>query len=102
MLVFKEISFVIVMLFFAVLITLNFAYAASPSGPGLGNVDNVLQSIVTMMTGRTARLIATICVAAVGIGWMAGFIDLRKTSYCILGIGIVFGAPSVVGKLMGT
>ncbi|WP_455478039.1 TrbC/VirB2 family protein [Bartonella sp. B10] len=97
---FKNSNFVVMVLLFMVLIALSPAYASS--GSGLGNVDGVLKNIVDMMTGTTARLIATICVAAVGIGWMSGFIDLRKAAYCTLGIGIVFGASSLVTKLMGT
>lgn len=89
------------MLLLTALIVSNPSYAAS-AGSGLGKIDDVLQSVVDMMTGGTARLIAIICVAAVGIGWMYGFIDLRKAAYCIIGIGIVFGAPTLVGKLMGT
>ncbi|AGF76299.1 TrbC/VirB2 family protein [Bartonella vinsonii] len=101
----RNIIFVVIMLLLTALVVLDPSYAASTAASGansLGNVDNVLQSIVTMMTGNTARLIAIICVAAVGIGWMYGFIDLRKAAYCIIGIGIVFGAPALVGKLVGS
>ncbi|EJF78999.1 TrbC/VirB2 family protein [Bartonella doshiae] len=99
----RNIIFIVIMLLVAVLVISNpsFAAAAVSNSSGLGKVDSVLQSIVNMMTGSTARLIAIICVAAVGIGWMSGFIDLRKAAYCILGIGIVFGAPALVGSLMG-
>lgn len=98
----KNIIFIVIMLLFTALIIAHPSYAAPASGGGLGNVDNVLQNIVDMMTGKTARLIAIICVAAVGIGWMYGFIDLRKAAYCLIGIGVAFGAPSLVGKLVGT
>ncbi|WP_455481754.1 TrbC/VirB2 family protein [Bartonella sp. B35(2025)] len=98
---FKNTNFIVMVLLLTVLIALSPAFAA-PAGSGLGNVDSVLKNIVDMITGTTARLIATICVAAVGIGWMSGFIDLRKAAYCTLGIGIVFGASSLVTKLMGS
>ncbi|WP_332066260.1 TrbC/VirB2 family protein [Bartonella sp. CB189] len=97
----KNIGFIVIMLLLTALIASNPTYAATTPG-SFGNVDNVLENIVSMMTGATAKLMAIICVAAVGIGWMYGFIDLRKTAYCILGIGIVFGAPNLVGKLMGS
>lgn len=93
------------MLLLTAVVVFNPSYAASAASggaSGLGNIDTVLQNIVAMMTGSTARLIAIICVCAVGIGWMYGFIDLRKAAYCIIGIGIVFGAPALVGKLVGT
>ncbi|CDO40660.1 TrbC/VirB2 family protein [Bartonella henselae] len=97
----RNIILIIIMLLLTGLVVSDPSYAATTSANSLGNVDNVLQSIVTMMTGNTARLIAIICVAAVGIGWMYGFIDLRKAAYCIIGIGIVFGAPALVSKLVG-
>ncbi|WP_175868934.1 TrbC/VirB2 family protein [Bartonella gabonensis] len=100
---FQNIIFIITMLFFTAVFVSDLSYAAtSTGGSGFGNLDGVLGNIVTMMTGSTARLIAIICVAAVGIGWMYGFIDLRKAAYCIIGIGIVFGAPTLVTKLAGT
>ncbi|KEC54033.1 TrbC/VirB2 family protein [Bartonella koehlerae] len=99
----RNIIFIVVMLLLTALVVSDPSYGATATGSasGLGNVDTVLDSIVKMMTGNTARLIAIICVAAVGIGWMYGFIDLRKAAYCIIGIGIVFGAPALVGKLVG-
>ncbi|ALE03001.1 TrbC/VirB2 family protein [Bartonella ancashensis] len=95
--VYRNANFIIAVLFFTMLIVVSPAYAAN----GLGNVDSVLEAIVKMMTGNTAKLIATVCIAVVGIGWMSGFIDLRKAAYCILGIGIAFGAPSLVNSLVG-
>ncbi len=101
---FQNIIFIVTMLLFTAVFVSDFSYAATTTGGGggLGNLDGVLGNIVTMMTGPTAKLIAIICVAAVGIGWMYGFIDLRKAAYCVLGIAIVFGAPALVGKLAGT
>lgn len=96
----NNIIFIIITLLLTALVVTDPSYAAATTN-GLGNVDDVLQNIVNMMTGTTAKLIAIICVAAVGIGWMYGFIDLRKAAYCIIGIGIVFGAPTLVSKLMG-
>ncbi|WP_375621557.1 TrbC/VirB2 family protein [Bartonella sp. AA97HXZ] len=100
---FQNIIFIVTMLLFTAVFVSDLSYASSTTGGGgLGNLDGVLGNIVTMMTGPTAKLIAIICVAAVGIGWMYGFIDLRKAAYCVLGIAIVFGAPALVGKLAGT
>ncbi|GAA5102687.1 TrbC/VirB2 family protein [Bartonella acomydis] len=95
--------FIIIMLLLTAFVILDPSYAAtSTTTSGLGNIDNVLQNIVDMMTGNTAKLIAILCVAAVGIAWMYGFFDLRKAAFVIIGIGIVFGAPALVGKLMGS
>ncbi|MBB4076867.1 type IV secretion system protein VirB2 [Bartonella fuyuanensis] len=99
----ENIIFIVIMLLFTAFLVSDPSYAASASSGGsLGNLDGVLGNIVTMMTGPTAKLIAIICVAAVGIGWMYGFIDLRKAAYCVLGIAIVFGAPALVSKLAST
>ncbi|AQX27872.1 MULTISPECIES: TrbC/VirB2 family protein [unclassified Bartonella] len=97
----SKICFIITTLFFTMLVMLNPAYADTAVS-GLGTLDTVLQAIVGMITGNTAKLIATICVAIVGIGWMYGVIDLRKAAYCVLGIGIVFGASAFVTLLKGT
>ncbi len=100
---FQNIIFIVTMLLFTAVFVSDLSYAApTASGGGLGNLDGVLGNIVAMMTGATAKLIAIICVAAVGIGWMYGFIDLRKAAYCVLGIAIVFGAPTLVSKLAST
>ncbi|WP_208441194.1 TrbC/VirB2 family protein [Bartonella raoultii] len=100
---FQNIIFIVTMLLLTAVFVSDPSFAApAPSGGGFGNLDGVLGNIVTTMTGTTAKLIAIICVAAVGIGWMYGFIDLRKAAYCVLGIAIVFGAPALVAKLAGT
>ncbi|MCL6230361.1 TrbC/VirB2 family protein [Bartonella bilalgolemii] len=96
----KNIYCIAFTLLLTMFVLLSPAYANATAG-GMGNLDTVLRNIVTMMTGTTAKLIATICVAAVGIGWMYGVIDLRKAAYCVLGIGIVFGASALVNLLMG-
>ncbi|WP_375636380.1 MULTISPECIES: TrbC/VirB2 family protein [unclassified Bartonella] len=101
----QNIIFIVIMtmLLFTALLVSDPSYAApAADGSGFAKLEGVLGSIVTMMTGPTAKLIAIICVAAVGIGWMYGFIDLRKAAYCVLGIAIVFGAPTLVGKLAST
>ncbi|TKT75688.1 TrbC/VirB2 family protein [Aquamicrobium sp. LC103] len=64
-------------------------------------VENVLQNIVDMLQGNVTRLLAIIAVIIVGITWMFGFMDLRKAAYCVLGIGIAFGAHEVVNGLAG-
>ncbi|UTO28061.1 TrbC/VirB2 family protein [Bartonella harrusi] len=98
-----NIMFIVIMLLLTTIVVWDPSYAAAAGTDtgGLGKLDGVLQNIVTMMTGTTAKLIAIICVVAVGIGWMYGFIDLRKAAYCIIGIGIVFGASALVDKLTG-
>ncbi|ACP22479.1 VirB2 type IV secretion protein (plasmid) [Sinorhizobium fredii NGR234] len=66
-----------------------------------GGIESVLQNIVDMLTGNVAKLLATIAVIIVGIAWMFGYLDLRKTAYVVLGIGIIFGASEIVSTISG-
>lgn len=66
-----------------------------------GGIESVLQNIVNMLQGNVARLLAIIAVIIVGIAWMFGYLDLRKAAYCVLGIGIIFGAAEIVNALAG-
>ncbi|MAL56304.1 MAG: type IV secretion system protein VirB2, partial [Brevundimonas sp.] len=42
------------------------------------NVEGLLQNVVDMLTGNTARLLAVLAVVVVGILWMFGLFDLRR------------------------
>lgn len=68
---------------------------------GGGGIEHVLQQIVTMLTGNVAKLLATIAVIIVGIAWMFGHMDARKAGWLILGIGVVFGASTLVNMIAG-
>lgn len=81
---------------------LVFALAVEPAFAQGAGVEGVLQNIVTMLTGNTAKLLATIAVIVTGIAWMFGYLDLRKAAYVVLGIAIVFGAPQIVSMLSGS
>lgn len=50
------------------------------------NVEGLLQNVVDMLTGNTARLLAILAVVIVGILWMFGLFDLRRAAIVILGI----------------
>jgi len=70
------------------------AYAAG------GGVEKVLQNIVELLTGNTARLLAIIAVIIVGIGWAFGRIDMKYAGGVVVGLAVVFGASDIVGMLM--
>lgn len=72
-----------------------------PSFAQSGGIESVLQNIVTMLTGNVAKLLAIIAVIIVGIAWMFGYLDLRKAAFCVLGIGIIFGATEIVNTISG-
>lgn len=65
------------------------------------NVEGLLQNVVDLLTGNTARLLAVIAVVVVGILWMFGLFDLRRAGIVVLGIIVVFGAAEIVDLLTG-
>lgn len=65
------------------------------------NVEGLLQNVVDLLTGATARLLAIIAVIVVGILWMFGLFDLRRAAIVVLGIIVVFGAAEIVNMLTG-
>ena len=78
----------------ATLMTVQPAFASA-------NVEGLLQNVVDMLTGNTARLLAILAVVIVGILWMFGLFDLRRAAIVILGIVVVFGAAEIVGLITG-
>lgn len=73
------------------------AYAAG--GPAAW--EKALQTIVDYMTGNTGRLLATIAVAALGYGAYTGRISWSRAITVAIGIGIVFGAATIVDLFAG-
>ena len=65
------------------------------------NVEGLLQNVVDMLTGNTARLLAVLAVVVVGILWMFGLFDLRRAAIVVLGIVVVFGAAEIVSLITG-
>jgi len=74
--------------------------AASPAFAS-ANVEGLLQNVVDMLTGNTARLLAVLAVVIVGILWMFGLFDLRRAAIVVLGIVVVFGAAEIVNLITG-
>lgn len=65
------------------------------------NIEGLLQNVVDMLTGNTARLLAVLAVVVVGILWMFGMFDLRRAAIVVLGIIVVFGAAEIVNLITG-
>lgn len=63
------------------------------------NIEGLLQNVVDMLTGSTARLLAVLAVVVVGILWMFGLFDLRRAAIVVLGIIVVFGAAEIVNLI---
>jgi type IV secretion system protein VirB2 len=81
-------------------LTLTLAFgAAFPAAAQ--DVETLLQNVVDLLTGNTARLLAVIAVVVVGILWMFGLFDLRRAGVVVLGVIVVFGAAEIVDLLTG-
>lgn len=65
------------------------------------DIEGLLQNVVDMLTGNTARLLAVLAVVVVGILWMFGLFDLRRAAIVVLGIIVVFGAAEIVNLITG-
>nr|WP_314434001.1 TrbC/VirB2 family protein [uncultured Brevundimonas sp.] len=79
---------------------LTLAFSAQPALAS-ANVEGLLQNVVDMLTGNTARLLAILAVVVVGILWMFGLFDLRRAAIVVLGIVVVFGAAEIVNLITG-
>ena len=79
------------------------AVSLAAAGPAFAsaNVEGLLQNVVDMLTGNTARLLAILAVVVVGILWMFGLFDLRRAAIVVLGIVVVFGAAEIVNLITG-
>lgn len=67
-----------------------------------GPVQKVFQAIVDFIDGPFGRLFATIAVMGLGFLAFAGRLSWFLAGGVILGIGLVFGAPSIVEELIST
>ena len=83
--------------------TVALAVSLLAVGPAFAqaNVESLLQNVVDLLTGNTARLLAVLAVVVVGILWMFGLFDLRRAAIVVLGIIVVFGAAEIVNLITG-
>lgn len=83
--------------------TIAAVFALSSATPAAAqDVESLLQNVVDLLTGNTARLLAIIAVVVVGVLWMFGLFDLRRAATVVLGIVVVFGAAEIVTMLTGS
>lgn len=68
---------------------------------GAQEFSGVLQNIVDMLTGDTARLLAVLGVIITGFLWIFGYLDLRRCAIVVAGIVILFSAEEIVGMITG-
>lgn len=71
-------------------------------GGAFAPIQTVFQAIVDFISGPIGRLFAIIAVMALGFLAFAGRLSWFFAGGVILGIGLVFGAPSIVDELIST
>lgn len=69
------------------------------AGGDIPTITAALQSLVDILTGTAARLMAIIAIAAVGYLWLTGRLSLKHAVIVGLSVGIIFGAPTIAGML---
>lgn len=83
---------------YAVLLLPSGALAASVSSTASG-LESVLCSIVNWFTGPIGAGIATIAIIVIGVGAMMGKVSWGMAIIVALGVGVVFGAKTIVTAL---
>ena len=79
-----------------------FLFSSQPAYAAGGAAwEKALQTAVDYMTGSTARLLAILAVAGFGIAAFLGRISWKRAIEIAVGIGIVFGAATIVDNLTG-
>lgn len=74
------------------------AFAQSAFTP----LESALQMIVDFINGPFGRLCAIIAVTALGLMAFAGRLSWMTAGGVVMGIGFVFGAPSIVDQLISS
>ncbi len=68
----------------------------------VSTITTALQGIIDILTGTSAKLLATLAIAGTGYLWLSGRLSLKHAAMIGLGIGIIFGAPQIAALLGAT
>ena len=71
--------------------------ALAQSAPGA--LEDVLCDVVSWFTGRVGAGIATLAIIVIGIGALMGKVSWGMAIIVGLGVGVIFGAPTIVSAL---
>ncbi len=66
-----------------------------------GAIGDVLCNVVSWFTGRVGQAIATLAILVIGIGALMGKVSWGMAIIVGIGVGVIFGAPSIVQALGG-
>jgi type IV secretory pathway VirB2 component (pilin) len=73
--------------------------ATFAAGGNVATITTALQALIDILTGTTAKLIATLAIAGTGYFWLSGRLSLKQATTIGLGIGVIFGAPQIATLL---
>lgn len=65
-------------------------------------VGNTLCRLTTNLTGNTAKAVATIAIFTTGISLFMGKVQWTTAAMVAIGVGVVFGANSLVAFISGS
>lgn len=84
----------------ACLVIADSAFAQSTSSGAFAPLQSAVQMIVDFITGPFGRLLAIIAVISLGFLAFMGRLSWFFAGGVILGIGLVFGAPTIVDEMI--
>jgi len=62
-------------------------------------IEQIIESIIGIMTGPIATGVAIIGVASIGYMWMTGRMEMLRAITIVFGMVIIFGAANIVNAL---
>jgi type IV secretion system protein VirB2 len=65
-------------------------------------LENVLCDVVAWFTGRVGAGIATLAIIVIGIGALMGKVSWGMAIIVGIGVGVIFGAPTIISALGAT
>lgn len=75
---------------------------AQTAATTLTPIEEVVESIIGIMTGPIATGIGIIAVAALGYTFLTGMVEFRRAMFIFIGLAVVFGAPQIVRLIRGS
>ena len=85
---------------YAVLLIPMDAAAANGTNTG-GAIGDILCTVVSWFTGRLGQGIATLAIIVIGVGALMGKVSWGMAIIVGIGVGVIFGAPTIVASLSG-
>lgn len=78
----------------------DFAQAQETTGSAFAPIQTAIQMIIDFVTGPFGRALAILAVISLGLLAFAGRLSWFTVGYVVIGIGLVFGAPTIVDQLI--